>query len=152
MPRPDAFLGMPYNVRQEFLQNNWGFKCTCSLCEAPDQERSSSDERRMRIVKLRDEIDHARTAKQYERAISLVMELIRFCETEELFPLIPGFHEMLAGIYEDMGNVSEAKRYGKITLQGWFQFESIDSYRVESAMALVRRMERAEKHSRSGLS
>ena len=42
------YLGMStmlvFNVRQQLLQKNWGFKCECNLCLKPEKQRISLDQ------------------------------------------------------------------------------------------------------------
>lgn len=138
----DAFLGMPRQVRRQFLRDNWGFDCACPICLAPAEQISASDSRRMRIVKVRERLRDARRRGQREEALDLAREMLGLCETEDLPALMPEFQGVLGELHLEAGDVDEAERYGRMALEGFLEFHGSDSPRADNArrfLAVVRK-------------
>jgi hypothetical protein len=144
----DAFLGMPHHVRRQFLLENWGFNCTCSLCRSSAEDISASDARRLKIVQLREDIDRSKARKQYEKAAEFTNELLELYELEGLAPLMPEFYEVLSELYVEMGDLDAASRYGQMALDGWLEFKSVDNQQVESARRFLQELDR-RKHGQT---
>lgn len=113
---PDLVVGKGYAERAEALQR-WEFKCGCSLCSLPEDERAASDERRASIAAKRDEIPKAFEAGDAFKAIRLTEEMLELARQEELWPVYSELYDNLARIYWAIGNKREAVTYTRLSLK-----------------------------------
>ncbi|KAK3687156.1 hypothetical protein B0T22DRAFT_422423 [Podospora appendiculata] len=123
-------ITMSCDERRKHLKENWGFDCACSLCHA-DQLESILD---------------ARKNGYFQDAISIAGDWLQFSEWERVPPLLPEYHETLAELYFLNGDIVNATRYGRMALDGWVKFGSVDDDSLERARGFMRFLTaRAEK-------
>jgi hypothetical protein len=140
---------MPHKVRRKHLHDKWAFECNCTLCSASAEDAAAHDERRMRIVKLRQQLRGLRGKREHVRARLAANEYVKLCEEEDLVALLPDTYGDLGAISLALGDLDEAKKYASMFLETALRFNSEDSYRVETARALLRRVTKAEKKART---
>lgn len=129
---------MPYKERQEYLKSEYGFTCSCSLCNAPESEQAISDRHRMEMAALREDIDMARGRRRWADAARYASEALeKLSEAEvltpgildySLTPLYLDHYEELAGFHLKMGDVERAKIYGEKALEMTLYLRAVDSH------------------------
>jgi len=133
----DAYLGMPHEVRKKYLLDNWGFDCTCSQCSASEEDIADSDARRYTIVQIREDIDKAREEKRTQDAIALAKDLVTLYREEELGPLVPEAHYILAGLHLQSGDVEQAREFGQKALEARLKYYGAGNHRVLEAQQFL---------------
>lgn len=98
----------------------------------------------MRIVRKRKELKSARSRGDLHSAITQVRELLHLLEIEGLRPLMPEYHEILARLCLEMGNLDEAKWYSTIALDGWGELHGVDSPQAQGGRRLLKEIESRE--------
>ncbi|KAK3324824.1 hypothetical protein B0T19DRAFT_239487 [Cercophora scortea] len=128
----------PASERRKHLQENWGFACQCSLCHADELALGESENNRRRMTELRDSILDARKNGYFQDAINIAGDWLQFSEWERVPPLLPEYHETLAELYFLNGDLVNATRYGRMSLDGWVKFGSVDDDSLERARGFLR--------------
>jgi len=141
----DTSLSLSRTLRRENLQENWHFNCKCSLCRASTDEVTLSEDRRKDIRKLRSKLLEHSTHGMYAEAVNDAEELIRITDEEGITWLLPEMHDILAAIHLDMRDFTNARRYGKMSLQGWEKFDSVDESQLESSRWFLKYIELVKK-------
>lgn len=128
---------MPYKERRQYLESDYGFSCSCSLCNAPESERERSDRHRMEMAALRDDIDMARRRRRWADAAGYASQAVeKLSEAEvlapgildySLAPLYLDHYEELAGFHLRMGDVGMAKSFGEKALEVTSYLRGADS-------------------------
>lgn len=142
---------MPYKVRQQYLETNYGFKCTCSLCKAPMSERKSSDDRRMRLSELGKKIEAAQKKQDLAGAAGFALQALEelsLSEPEALTPLAYGYDEKLAKIHLEMDEIDMARFYAGKAFEGFSYLRGVDDDRAQELKRFLGTLKR--QGSKSG--
>ena len=107
----DSGPGLTRTERQDTLKNRWGFNCTCSMCAAPAEEVEKSDQRRVRIKELNEEVQSLISRERFQQAINRQEEMLGLIEKEKLTSLLWENHWLLATLYSDVGDQKKTIRY-----------------------------------------
>jgi len=94
---------------------------------------TESEDRRRDIRKNQSLLQEATMDRDYLSAIGAAQELIRLTAEEGVTPVMAELWDMLAAIHLDMRDWSTARRYGRMALEGWEAFDSVDSYQLDQA-------------------
>ncbi|KAK0701575.1 hypothetical protein B0T26DRAFT_733950 [Lasiosphaeria miniovina] len=131
--------------RRKYLKENWGFDCTCELCRATDLEIGDSESRRRRMKELKESVLYARKEGFFQDAVNMAEEWLMFSEWERLPPLMPEYYDTLTELYLLNGDIFNATRYGRMALDGWAKFGSVDDEFLErSRIGLLNLSERSK--------
>jgi len=57
-------------------------------------------------------------------------------------------HDILAAIYLDMKDWSNARRYGRLALESWEKLDSVDQYQLEVARWFLRYLDQQKNKPR----
>ena len=136
---------MPHSKRRQVLNENWGFKCTCSLCTSDPETVAASEERRARIAEVRTDMAQSNMAGHYKSAISHAHQLFALVKEDELLPLVPEFYDLLASMYKDSGDIMNATKYGNLAVQGWADLKSVDDSPLENARQFLEELKKLEQ-------
>jgi len=131
---------MKHDARRKYLRDSWGFDCGCSLCRASDVEISDSEGRRRQIQDLRDTMSDARKNGYYKDAIAIARDWLDFSEWEDLPPLMPEYHGILADLYHLKGDLLNATTHARMALDGWVRFGSVDDSQLVHSSGFLREM------------
>lgn len=105
----DTGHGMPYAERRIYL-DGWNFNCTCSLCTAPEEERSLSDRRRYRLRDILMSLtSHSVGAGELGKVLHETIDMI---EKEELWVLLGHYYAGFAQAYLAAVDFESARKYG----------------------------------------
>lgn len=126
-------LSLSRTDRRQSLKNDWNIDCQCSLCRASATETTESEDRRKDIKKFQGKLAAATREGRYTDALAAADELMGLTAAEGVTPLMPEMHDMLAAIALDMGDYAGARRWGKLALDGWEKFDSVDETQIASA-------------------
>ncbi|KAH9470249.1 hypothetical protein Pst134EA_007515 [Puccinia striiformis f. sp. tritici] len=96
-------------VRQDSLEEDYGFRCTCSHCQMNEDQGRESGKRIQRLFELQD----IHYAGEEWLAISEVKELIQICQKENLPYSLINSHFIVAQVYNAHGRTKEAIYYPK---------------------------------------
>ncbi|KAH6691493.1 hypothetical protein F5X68DRAFT_229346 [Plectosphaerella plurivora] len=143
-----ASLGMPYTVRREYLEANYGFTCGCALCKAPKAKRAESDARRMRLARARQEMSKAGKRGDAARAIVRAGEALAEVAVEDgLGPLAWDFYAKMSGYHLELGQHDEAMAVAARALEGMVQLDGPDEDggRVGEVRDLMKRIQRRQQ-------
>ncbi len=100
-----------------------------------------SEDRRKDIRKLQSQLVEATQEGDYLTALTAAEGLINTTDAEGLTWLMPEMYDILAAIYLDMKDFSNARRFGHMSLEGWERFDSVDQFQLESAHWFLRHVE-----------
>ncbi|KAI4650673.1 hypothetical protein J4E93_003030 [Alternaria ventricosa] len=107
-------LGIPFQKRQSLIKR-WGFKCTCSLCSLPTDERQASDLRRTMIAQAEEKIMELAKAYKLDEAIVLAEESVELIKEEGVWSMLTDEYAMLAMLWLEKGDGEKAEAYGEKT-------------------------------------
>ena len=107
----DSGPGLTRAERQDTLKNRWGFNCTCSMCAAPAEEVEKSDQRRVKIKELNEEVQNLISRERFQQAINRQEEMLGLIEKEKLTSLLWENHWLLVTLYSDVGDQKKTIRY-----------------------------------------
>ncbi|KAK3390710.1 hypothetical protein B0H63DRAFT_410660 [Podospora didyma] len=124
--------------RRNYLKENWGFDCKCSLCLASELDVSDSEGRRRRMTELKESVLHARREGFFQDAINMAGEWLMFSEWESLPPLESEFHDTLSELYLLNGDMVNATRHGRMALDEWVKLGSVDDDQLERSRLFLR--------------
>ncbi|KAM7187271.1 hypothetical protein V8F20_011026 [Naviculisporaceae sp. PSN 640] len=119
--------------RRKYLKDNWDIDCECSLCKATDFDQNESEVSRRRINELRDSVLNARNNGYFQDAINIAEDWHVVSEWERVPPLAPEYHDILAELYFRKGEMVNATRFGRMALDEWVKFGSVDDDQLEQA-------------------
>lgn len=138
---------MPFKERHQYLQSDYGFNCSCSLCKASKVERATSDRYRAELEALRDTIDTALTQRRWPDAAQYASEAVQKLSEAEvlapgvidysLTPLYTEHYEQLMRCYYKMGDLTMAKEYGQKAIEAIFHLDGADSFDAEILRGFV---------------
>ncbi|CAK7226248.1 hypothetical protein SBRCBS47491_006167 [Sporothrix bragantina] len=149
-----AQLTQSRTERRLFLQNNWHFNCSCSLCRADADAMTLSEDRRRDMRKLQATLVQASRAGEYDLALLTAETLQDVTEAEGVTPLRAEMYDIIASIHLDMRDFNQAVRYGQMALEAWEKFDSVDDSQLVAArwfLAFVeqaRQLDQAERKQR----
>lgn len=106
---------------------------------------TQSEDRRRDMRKFQGSLYEATRSGDYLAAISSAEELLRVAGEEGVRPLLPEMHDILAAIHLDMRDWSNARRYGRLALEGWEKLDSIDEYQLSMARWFLKFVEEAKE-------
>lgn len=139
---------MPYTERQQYLESDYGFTCSCALCNAPESMRAISDGHRMEMATLRENIDMAVRRRRWADAARYASQALeKLSEAEvlapgildySLTPLYLDHYEELAGIHVQLGDVGMAKSYGEKALEVASHLRGFDSFDAQELRTFLR--------------
>jgi hypothetical protein len=112
-----GFSELQYRDRQQKLNDEWGFKCSCSLCSASKEERAKSDDHLEDIAGIKERLPD--TFDGVPQLIALLPQLISLMEAENLTIELPMYEEILAYAWSSMGIEDRAKHWAKRARKGW---------------------------------
>ncbi len=92
-----------------------------------------SEDRRKDIRKLQSQLVDSTRNADYLTALTAAEDLIKVTDAEGLMWLMPEMYDILAAIYLDMKDFTNARRFGKLALEGWQKFDSVDETQLENA-------------------
>jgi len=101
-----------------------------------------SEDRRKEIRKLQGKLVETTRGGRFEAAVETAKELIETTNQEGVTPIMAEMHDILAAIYLDMKDWSNARRYGRLALESWEKLDSIDHYQLEVAHWFLRYLDR----------
>ncbi|KAI4622784.1 uncharacterized protein J4E87_005877 [Alternaria ethzedia] len=110
----NLLLGIPFQKRQSLIKR-WGFKCTCSLCSLPADERQASDLRRTMITQAEEKIMELAKAYKLDEAIALAEESVELIKDEGVWSMLTDEYAMLAMLWLEKGDKEKAEAYGEKT-------------------------------------
>jgi hypothetical protein len=125
----DGFSDQPHDIRQQAVEANWGFKCTCALCTAPQTEIEASDARLERIATLKTMLPTE--ANKAPHLIVALPELIDLMTEEGLLVDRPQYEEILAYAWNAYGDYQRAKQWAQRARMGWEIIAGKDSWEVK---------------------
>lgn len=137
----DAHLTTSHDGRRKQLLDNWGFRCTCSLCRGSTHEITAHEDNRNSIRRLQRRLLDASETGQTLAAVELAHELLDVTEREGLRPLMAEFYDILKNIYFDDGDLGNAQRYGELAVQSWRRLNSVDESHLNYALNFLHYVE-----------
>ncbi|KAM7187072.1 N-lysine methyltransferase SMYD2 [Naviculisporaceae sp. PSN 640] len=166
-------LNLHYRERQATLLQNWGFKCTCSLCNHPHPEREGSaqearrisDRRRQRIGDILQELSSTKAAKLTSKKVQKrVKEIEELVSKEGLHSQIGDLYGMVADTCVEKVTTGEgerdkeeqlelvllAKELAKKSVKRKKWFAGVDSARTAIALEKLERLENLERVLKTG--
>lgn len=141
----DAQLTQSRTERRAFLQNNWHFNCSCSLCRADPDAMTLSEDRRRDMRKLQSTLVQASRSGEYDLALLTAETLQETTEAEGVTPLHAEMYDIVASIHLDMRSFNQAERFGRMALEAWAQFDSVDDTQLVAARWFLAFVEQARK-------
>lgn len=81
-------------------------------------------------------------------------EWLEMAGKEGIPPLMPEWYDIVARLSFDVGDLSGARRYAQLSLDGWTRFASVDDSELEAARGFLRdvmRLARDTKLERRGV-
>lgn len=119
--------------RQELYRDGWNFKCTCSLCTAPHDHVTASDERRIKFARLKSMLQNL-TAETYnaQQVVGWEKEIISIARSEGLEVLLADDYERLAYVYAGHGMVKEARVWAEKAKRNLLDWAVEDDRREEN--------------------
>ena len=106
-----------------------------------------SEDRRKDIRKLQARLIEKTRGGDYDEAIATAKELVETTNEEGITPVMAEMHDILAAIYLDMKDWSNARRYGLLALESWEKLDSVDQYQLDVARWFLHYVDRQKaKH------
>lgn len=110
----------PRSVRQEKLQHEWGFQCSCARCSADASSIAESDERVKKIHALWKEMDdHSAASKASPEMAELLVSLY---EEEGILGRINEAYYRAAIEYIGVGDIVNATKYANLCVDHGSRF------------------------------
>lgn len=69
-------------------------------------------------------------------------------EWERVHPLAPEYHDVLAELYSRKGDMVNGTRYGRMAVDGWVKFGSVDDDQLEQARVFLRDLQHVANSKR----
>ncbi|PBP19848.1 lysine methyltransferase [Diplocarpon rosae] len=128
-----------FATRQDKIQANWGFQCSCKLCSSPEHSRTLSDSRLRRIEILRRPLLSFDASRIQGDSLERALELVQLYELEALSgALAEGY--MIAAIWHCFwGLENETLHWATLAVNNWLVWEG-------SGRANLEMMERLSRH------
>ncbi|KAI0377903.1 SET domain-containing protein [Hypomontagnella monticulosa] len=124
-----------HSVRQQKLQKEWGFKCSCQRCSADASSIAESDDRVSQIHALWKELDdHSSTSGGSTEKAELLISLY---EREGILGRLNEAYYRAALEYIGVGNVEMATKYAKMTVDHGRLFIGPDRPFITNMLELI---------------
>ncbi|OTA94576.1 hypothetical protein M434DRAFT_10527 [Hypoxylon sp. CO27-5] len=125
----------PRSVRQEKLQHEWGFQCSCARCSADASSIAESDERVKKIHALWKELDdHSSESKASPEMAELLVSLY---EEEGILGRINEAYYRAAIEYIGVGDIANATKYASLCVDHGLRFIGPDRPFIKSMQDLI---------------
>jgi hypothetical protein len=115
--------------REDLLNRNWGFNCTCSLCKGTKEEIEASDTRRSKIQFVKEHLE--RSVGNMDKIMKLTNKLLSLYDEEGLYAPRARYNEVAAYAASAMSNEEEAKKYAGISRSYWEVLAGKDSWEAK---------------------
>ncbi|KAI0834675.1 SET domain-containing protein [Hypoxylon sp. FL0890] len=125
----------PRSVRQEKLQKEWGFACSCERCSADAFSIAESDERVEKIHALLKEMDDYSTAS--EASPEMAELLVSLYEEEGILGRINEAYYRAAIEYIGVGDIANATKYATLCVDHGLRFIGPDRPFIKSMQELI---------------
>jgi hypothetical protein len=132
----DGNSEMPHEDRHHFLQEHWGFECTCSLCTAPLDSISKSDERVQKINQLKEKLE--KEPRNHRRQLAIVAKLLRLFDEEGLITPKAKYCEIASYAANQLADEARAIKYGELARKFWSILAGPKSWEVQRMEELLR--------------
>jgi hypothetical protein len=120
----------------------WDFTCTCDLCTIPLAERRVSDQRRLQLLDIHEELT---SLKLDEAQLDERIEQIEYIlEMEEIWPLRCEYYMVAARAYIQTGLLERARRYLAMSEEAYIAFGGENHDEVEQVAELWKYLGRPE--------
>ena len=124
-----------HSTRQEKLQKEWGFKCSCQRCSANATAIAESDRRISQIHALWKELDdHSTTSKGSADKAELLISLY---EQEGILGRLNEAYYRAAIEYIGIGNAEKATKYAALCIENGLLFVGPDRPFVKNMQDLI---------------
>ncbi|KAK6951975.1 hypothetical protein Daesc_006501 [Daldinia eschscholtzii] len=124
-----------HSTRQEKLQKEWGFKCSCQRCSANATAIAESDRRVSQIHALWKELDdHSTTSKGSADKAELLISLY---EQEGILGRLNEAYYRAAIEYIGIGNAEKATKYAALCIENGLLFVGPDRPFVKNMQDLI---------------
>jgi hypothetical protein len=127
---------MTHEERHKFLQEHWGFECTCSHCTAPLEFVSKSDERLQQINQLEKKL--GKEPRNHRRQLAIVAKLLRLFDEEGLITPKAKYCEIASYAANQLGDEARAVKYGELARRYWSILAGPKSWEVQRMEELLR--------------
>ncbi|KAI1415415.1 SET domain-containing protein [Hypoxylon sp. FL1857] len=125
----------PYSVRQEKLQKEWGFQCSCERCSADAASIAESDERVKKIHALLKEMDdHSAASRACPEKAELLVSLY---EEEGILTRINEAYYRAAIEYIGVGDIANATKYATLCVDHGQRFIGPDRPFIKEMQELI---------------
>lgn len=132
------FSDLPLNLLSQGRKleiQAWHFNCTCWLCTS-DEANKESDRNKMKVQAILDKMKDKKN-RDPAKIEGLFKELTKIIEAERLQAESGNFASLLAGLYFQMQNLEEAKRYATMAVDNHTQYIGHDSFKAKRARATL---------------
>lgn len=133
-------LNLVSNQREEALQHNWGFKCTCPLC-TDAKANAISDRRRSRLTQIIADMNDTSLGNLVHGDFrKMITEIEELADKEGLTAQIGDLCLMISDVWLRMGDVHMAREFAKKSVKLKRHFAGIDNERTVIARAKLERI------------
>jgi len=120
---------MAHQERHHFLEEHWGFECTCSHCTAPLESVAKSDERVQQIKQLEQKL--GKEPRNHRRQLAIVAKLLRLFDEEGLVTPKAKYCEIASYAANQLGDEARAVKYGELARKYWSILAGPKSWEVQ---------------------
>ncbi|KAE9372469.1 SET domain-containing protein [Stipitochalara longipes BDJ] len=131
-----GYSEMAHEERHQFLQEHWGFKCSCSHCTAPLEFVAKSDDRVQQIKQL--EAKLGKEPRNHRRQLAIIAKLLRLFDEEGLVTPKAKYCEIASYAANQLGDEARAVKYGELARQYWSILAGPKSWEVQRMEDLLR--------------
>ncbi|PMD39279.1 SET domain-containing protein [Hyaloscypha variabilis F] len=131
-----GYSEMAHEERHQFLQEHWGFECTCSHCTAPPEFIAKSDDRVQQIKELEGKL--SKEPRNHRRQLAIVAKLLRLFDEEGLVTPKARYCEIASYAANQLGDEARAVKYGELARQHWSILAGPKSWEVQRMEVLLR--------------
>ncbi|PKS09161.1 hypothetical protein jhhlp_003775 [Lomentospora prolificans] len=107
--------GLPSDHRDFLTTNFFKFKCQCSLCTAPYEEKMAKDGRRRRMQEI-EGLLKSDAAESYDNAVEMAQELINLANEEGLYGKMQELYLDLMSVFYDYADYDNALFFAESAL------------------------------------
>jgi len=108
------------------MLHEWGFSCSCSLCEADEEVTETSDERRAKISSVKSDVAKAIKGWDLRGAVRILKESLKHMREEGLEAAATEVHESLGRIYWVLGENKTAAAHARKAIELRDNYGNID--------------------------
>ena len=127
---------MAHEERHQFLDEHWGFECTCAHCVAPLESVAKSDERVQQIKQLEQKL--GKDLRNHKRQLAIVAKLLRLFDEEGLVTPKAKYCEIASYAANQLGDEARALKFGELARKYWGILAGPKSWEVQRIEALLR--------------